>query len=345
MMLVDVLDSLETMGLAAEPKRPPKSLSNFTLRLKVIEHANFTAAVREIARLHRRGREAGVAECLLLVAQTGSGKSTLVKFYRQRFPARVEEGVTKIQVLSVDTPACPSVRELAETILQALGDPASEKGSTAFKTRRIVKLFKQCGVEILFVDEFQEFFDGRHVAESLRVSNWLKKLINKVRIPVILVGLPRSIQVTNINPELRRRFAAPHYLEPFGFSTVAEQTEFRAALKRIQAAIPVGTIELGSHEIAQRFYFASHGLIDYVVKIVDDAVSRGGSGREGAITLGDYAKAFKRTVWSTVPDELNPFHPRAKLRLLTRKREPFDICDAVANYTATASQMKGQSRQ
>jgi hypothetical protein len=344
-MFTDVLNALETMGLEGDIARPCKASSNFTLRLKVIEHANFTAAVREIARLHRRGREAGVAEGLLLVAQTGSGKSTLVKFYRQRFPHRVENGVTRIPVLAVDTPEYPSVRELAETILQALGDPASEKGSAAFKTRRIVRLFKECGVEVLFIDEFQHFFDGRHVAESLRVSNWLKTLINKVRIPVILVGLPRSIGVTNINPQLRRRFAAPHYLMPFGFSTEEERIEFRSVLKSIQAAVPVGTVPLESYEIAQRFYFASHGLIDYVVKIVDDAVSRGGSGDECSITLDDYAKAFKRTVWSTVPDELNPFHPAAKLRLLTRQREPFDIWDDISNYTATSSQMKGRRRQ
>ena len=108
------------------------------------------------------------------------------------------------------------MKDLAEAILRALGDPAAAKGTTAEKTQRIIGFFRECGVQLLLIDEFQHFFDGTRVAESRRVSDWLKLLINKVGLPVVLAGLPRAIQVVNINPQLRRRFAAPYYMEPVG---------------------------------------------------------------------------------------------------------------------------------
>lgn len=339
----DQVHSLLTLGIEeGSAAALPAAISNFTLRKEFIEHPKFTAVIREIARIHQRGRAAGVAEGLLLVAQTGSGKTTALEYYRARFPRSVEAGVTKIPVLFVETPESPSVKDLAEAILHALGDPAASKGTAAAKTQRIVMFFRECGVQLLLIDEFQHFFDGSRVTESRRVSDWLKSLINKVGVPVVLAGLPRAIQVVNINPQLRRRFATPYYMEPFSFATAPDRLEFRGVLKSIQARLPNGSVDLSGADMARRFYFASHGLFDYVVKIIDDAASRGGTGPGGMLSMADYARAFKAVVWSAAPDQLNPFIETAKLRLLTQPLEPFDIWDDVANYTTRASSRKKQ---
>lgn len=314
----------------------PAAVANFTLRKEVIEHPKFTAAIREIARIHHRGRSVGVAESLLLVAQTGSGKTTVLEYYNAKFARTVVAGITRIPVLLVETPESPSVKDLAEAILHALGDPAAAKGTTASKTQRIVLFFKECGVELLLLDEFQHFFDGSRVTESKRVSDWLKALINKVGVPVVLAGLPRAIQVVNLNPQLRRRFATPYYMEPFAFTTDPDRLEFRGVLNLLQTRLPNGSIDISEANIARRFYFASHGLFDYVVKIIDDAASRGGTGPDGMLTMADYARAFKTVVWSAAPDQLNPFIPTATLRLLNQPLEPFDIWDDIAQYITRA---------
>ncbi len=325
---------LLVLGLEpAEAAELSRKSSVFTLRKEIIEHTKFTKAIREIARLHQRGREARVAEGMLLVAQTGSGKTTLLEYYERGFPRALLDGVMMIPVLRVDTPESPSVKDLAEAILSALGDPAAAKGTTAAKTRRICHFFRVCGVELLLIDEFQHFFDGTRVTESRRISNWLKLLMIKVRVPVVLAGLPRSIQVVNLNPQLRRRFAAPFYMEPFAFGTKEEQLELRGVLGGIQQGLPKGSVDISEANMALRFYYASHGLFDYIVKVIDDAASRGGSGAGGQLTMADYAMAFKRVVWFDAPDSLNPFMEKASLRLLTKPLEPFDIWDDIANYT------------
>ena len=337
----DEIHNLLTLGATENATHSLTSeVANFTLRNEVIEHPRFTAVIREIARIHQRGRAAGVAEGMLVVAQTGSGKTTALEYYGAKFPRLIEAGITRVRVLYVETPESPSVKDLAEAILRALGDPAAAKGTTADKTLRIIRFCKECGVELLLIDEFQHFFDGRRKTECGRVSDWLKSLINKVGVPVVLAGLPRAIQVVNINPQLRRRFSTPYYMEPFAFTTKSDQTEFRAVLKSMQARLPTGSVDISEANLARRFYFASHGLFDYVVKIIDDAASRGGTGPGGMLSMADYARAFKSAVWADAPDQLNPFFEKATLRLLTQPLEPFDIWDDIAQYTARPSRRR-----
>ncbi|OGB35319.1 MAG: hypothetical protein A3F78_11755 [Burkholderiales bacterium RIFCSPLOWO2_12_FULL_61_40] len=337
----DKLNELLRLGISdADKPDISQDFLHFTLRKKIIEHPRFTAAIREIARLHQRGQRSGIAEGMLLVAQTGSGKTTALEFYERRFPRIVVRETLKIPVLRVDTPESPTVKTLAEAILLAMGDPGAAKGTASEKTVRIIHYCKQCGVELLLIDEFQHFIDGNKPSESKRVTDWLKNLINKVCIPVILAGLPRAIAVVNSNPQLRRRFGAPFYMAPFGFDTSLEQREFRGVLKGIQLALPVPCVDLFEANLAQRFFYATHGLLDYVVKIVDDAVSRGGSGPSGQVTQPDLALAFKRSVWFDAPDMLNPFMEKATLRLLNRHLEPFDIWDEITQYTSPSGYRK-----
>lgn len=334
-----------TLGLSeSSVSEKSKCLMTFTLRKQVIEHPKFTLAIREIARLHERGKAVGVAEGMLFVAQTGSGKTTVLQYYESRFPRIETTRGTRIPVLRVDTPESPSVKTLAEAILFAMGDPAAAKGTATAKTNRIIHFFNECGVELLFIDEFQHFYDGRRASESKRVSDWLKNLINKVGIPVVLAGLPRSISVVNANPQLRRRFGAPHYMQPFGFDNQEEKLEFRGVLNVIQSRLPVPCIDLSEANIAQCFFFASHGLLDYVVKIIDDAVSRACIDFGAQLTQKSFEASFKRTIWLDAPDHLNPFSKGATLRLLNRTLEPFDIWDDITQYTSIQGYQKAVNR-
>lgn len=333
------IDRLVSLGLAASPAIP--SLAGFTLRKTLIEHAIFQETVRTIARVHQRWRDTGVAEGLLVVAQTGAGKSTTLKFYRDQFPRYETPEGTQIPILYVATPESPSVRDLAEAVLDAFGDPAADKGSARAKTRRILNFVKKCGVQMIVIDEFHHFHDGNR-QEAKRVSNWLKLLIEQLNIPVILAGLPRAIAVVNRNPELRRRFCAPFYLRPFGFKEADEKVEFRAVLKRMHSLVPGACECVSFHDeaMAERFFYASSGLIDYVVKIIDRAVSNTSADYGGKVTQECLEQAFKDAVWPTAPLILNPFNQKAKFRLLTKPGEPFDIWDDPRKYTSPTTSAK-----
>jgi hypothetical protein len=337
----NLFHQLSNIGLSEKDQRNcTNPAATFSLRKEIIETPQFTEAVREIARRHRRGVEAKVAEGMLLVAQTGSGKTTVLGYYASKFPPRKTPTGMKIPVVRVTTPAAPSVKMLAETILLSMGDPAAASGNTTVKTNRIIYLFKSCGVELLMIDEFQHFIDGNRTAECRKVTDWVKSLIDSLGIPVILTGLPRSILVLNSNPQMRRRFGAPFYMSPFSFYDRKNQLEFRGVLSELQNSLPIQCTDLSEPNMARRFYFASHGLMDYIVKILDDAVSRCGAAGKMRIELADLATSFQRAIWMSAPDELNPFSGMKKFRLLNKPFEPFDVWDDIYQYLGEVPKKK-----
>lgn len=339
------LEQLLTLGLD-EANSPSMALkgTQFTLRRELIYYPQFSAAIREIAHIHSRWRECQLAGGLLFVGQSGSGKTTVQDAYSQNFPRRQLQHRAVIPVLKVLTPEGPTVKSLAEAILIALGDPAASRGSAPAKTQRIIHFIRECGVEMLMLDEFHHFFSTRRALEGARVTDWLKNLFNSVNIPVVLFGLPAAITALNSNQQLRRRFSAPHYIAPFGFETADEQLLFRGVLAQLQSRLKVPcAVDFSNAEVARRFYYASSGLIDYVVKVADDAASRLHGQAAAKLTMASLAQSFRTEVWGDVPDELNPFAATGKLRRLDKPREPFEGWDDPAQYTLSrrAAALKG----
>lgn len=304
----------------------------FSVRQSIIEHPGFCRALKEIADLHQQFLEAENCGGLLFTGQTGSGKTTVLTYYQSFFPPRNESDRRVVPVLLVTTPAAPTVKNLAEAILVALGDPAASKGTAEAKTTRIYRYLKECKVELLMIDEFQHFHDRRKASQARNMTDWLKNLFNEVKIPVVLAGLPRAFSVIRMNPQLQRRFSSPYYLEPFGFETKEQQMEFRAILKAIHKTLPLPSVELHEANLAQRFYFASLGLFDYVAKVIDKTVKLAGEYKAKRLTVGLFAQAFASEVWRGVPKRLNPFDQKAILRPLNKRGEPFEIWEDPAHY-------------
>lgn len=328
------IEELLNLGMDRNHASGGSRSAKYSLRRTIIHYPQYTAAMREIAGVHARWRDCRVAEGILFVGQSGCGKSTVIEQYADNFPRSRRNGKAVIPVLTVLTPEAPTVKSLAESFLTALGDPAASKGTTPAMTRRIIHFLSQCEVELILLDEFHHFFDGHRRAEGKRVTDWLKNLFNAAKLPVVLFGLPVAIQALNANQQLRRRFCAPHYISEFKFSTAEEQAASRGVLAHIQALLPVSSsISFSEPTVAKRFYFASCGLIDYVIKVIDEAVLRVERGEASAISLELLGAAFRYRVWADVPDLLNPFLTTAKLRRLDKPREPFELWDDPAQYT------------
>jgi len=296
----------------------------FSVRHQVIEFNAFREGWRKISHVHDRGIHAQIAGGLLLVGQSGAGKTTLIEHYRDSFPITEHPEQTLVPILVVQTPAMPTVKNLAEAILHALGDPDVNKGSTEEKTRRIFKLLVACHVELLIIDEFQHFCDSRRRSVANQVADWLKGVLNVARIPVVVVGLPRAEEVIRMNEQLARRFSSVFFLRPFNFHTKEGQKEFRGLLKTVQEFIPVRCIEFHEANLALRFFIATNGLIDYIAKIIDEAVQIAGRKRDPRIDWNVLAQAFEESVWRNAPKKLNPFNSDAEPRPLNKLGEPFE---------------------
>lgn len=303
-----------------------RRLSGYSIRNRIIEYPAYQDAMRRIERLHRRSSETGHPGGLLITGLSGSGKSTIKREYAGRFPADDDGVITRTSVLIVETPPAPTVKNFAESILIALSDPLSHKGSAEQKIQRIYDLIPKCGVELLIVDEFNHFVEHGRRNEVRRVSDLLKSLLNNAGIPMVLLGLPECELVLKLNPQLARRFSARYYLRPFGFDSDENITEFRGVLDAIQSSLPIQSVCWSSLKtgMARRFYYATFGLIDFICKIADGAVELAKELGRSEIDESVLAGAFVEEVWRDVPPQLNPFLASdPMLRPLVQPGEPF----------------------
>ena len=79
--------------------------------------------------LRQKNEGYGVASCMLLTGESGSGKSELAKYDLKNNPVIEEEERTRIPVLHFELKSVSTPRDLLISLLVAIGDP--QKGKNA----------------------------------------------------------------------------------------------------------------------------------------------------------------------------------------------------------------------
>lgn len=294
-------------------------------RSRLVRYPVFEDAMRAIECCHFVGRHMlEEPDCLLITGVSGCGKSTLRKAYTARYPREELEDRTVIPVLGLELPSAPTVKNVAERILMAMGDPYADKGSAESKTARIITLFRECRVEIAMLDEFQQFADNSGGKIEYKVADWLKQLINATRVPFVLLGLPRCTSILEVNEQLRRRFLPRIHLEPFSIERRNNLLTFASVLKTLDERLPFeAPSAIAKPSAVEPMFYATHGLIDYLMKLVSEALRIALLGGRETVDMEILGKAFRSGIWAGADKESNPFSPTFVKRALTRRGEPF----------------------
>ncbi|AOY00915.1 TniB family NTP-binding protein [Jeongeupia sp. USM3] len=296
----------------------------YKLLIQPILHQRFQSAMFQIAEQHHRRRQYGQADGLLITGLSGAGKSTIIHTYCNEFPRTYEAQRTVIPVLLVPVPSSPTSRSLAAAILEAMGDRKSHVGTGPEKTTRLRELFQRCGVEMLFLDEFQHLLFAPNANAYRDVIDWLKNLLEGTHTGLVGCGLPIAEQAVKSNEQLTRRFSPVFSIKPFSQDVEDDFKEYRGILKVLETCLPLPSeVPLFEANLARRMHVASYGLLDYTIKILEGAVSAAGRAGIKSIALDVLAAGFRERVWRDVPDRLNPFHPESPLRPLDQYGEVF----------------------
>lgn len=292
----------------------------------VIHHAGFAEAVSHLQQIIEMCARGANPRHALLLGQSGTGKTWVAKYLQAMYPNDLKGEYATFQIICVETPAAPSIKSLAESLLIALQDPAPDRGTTTAKRARALHFAKLCKVRMIIFDEFQHFIDNGQSNSLQSVADWLKGFIDECGIPCVLMGLPRSAQILRINEQLRRRFSTHLQLLPFSIKSHWEFEEFQVVLNEFDMALPhQAQGRYAEPETAKRMYYASNGLIGYVRKLIVGAYELSMLGDHKEIDHELLRRVFIRDIWRDAPQELNPFAQGSALRKLDRPGEPFEI--------------------
>jgi hypothetical protein len=270
-----------------------------------IHHPRLRAVQRKMDRCVEWSTGAREPYCLLVVGQTGVGKTTLITDYVARNPREITPEATVIPVLSAGIPAPATMKAMATELLTKLGDPMAQRGTLSQQTWRLRRLLEFCQVKLIVLDEFNHFIDRDSDKVLRSVADWLKVLIDTTGIPMVLVGTLNSRSVLDANEQLRRRFGTHERLDPFRWDEEGE-SQFRRFLKELDGRLPLPERSaLADGDMAFRFFAASRGTIAGVMKIVRKATHLAIDHNLPRLELPLLARVFAEDVLDE--DTPNPF--------------------------------------
>lgn len=327
------------LPVAAEPA--PQSIGFLMPRI-LVPHTAWADAVNMLEQGLRYRRAGGEPAHLSVFGETGTGKTRLLEeFAKGHPPVRDPEGVTA-PVLYVKTPALPTAKNLAEATLFAIGDPAWCTGTESKQTNRLVTLLEACQVQMLILDDFQHFYDkGSHNVWH-HVADWLKILVERAKVCLVVAGLPVAKLVLHQNEQLERRLRAPAVLPRFDWRSPSLLAEFQAILESLTEVIAehIDLPPLHSDEMSFRIWCGSGGLLGYVVALLDQMLRDADDRKATSVSLADFHQAYLKAIAKNddAASAVMPFLPEftthlddnlhAKVASMgVRSRHPEDVAD------------------
>ncbi|MDQ5826637.1 MAG: TniB family NTP-binding protein [Chloroflexota bacterium] len=269
----------------------------------------------EITRCHQMNTMAAEPQCMLVTGPTGAGKTTLIETYVRRYPPEFTESGTHRPVVMATIPSPATIGNLTTSLLYALGDPLAGRGTIGAQTHRVMSYFRDCGTQLLILDELQHFVDRDSAKVLQNASNWLKTLIKETKVACVLVGLEgEAEQVVDINPQLARLFGDPYVLTPFRWDPDDPRTmdEFRRLMYEIEIRLPLNEpSDLSSLDTAARCYAASNGTISYLMALVRRATHLALLGGHERLDHTLLAQAFDQRLAGSRRAVQNPFRDEA----------------------------------
>lgn len=271
-------------------------------------------------------RETKIPRHLLVLGESGAGKSSLCKWVKHQYPKFTlpDRDVTPVLVVSV--PSGATISSVASSMLEQLGDPAAAFGTVSAKTTRVITLCRACQVEMLLFDEAQHIQDRGLAATHYKVGDWLKSLIDQTAIPTVLLGIPRLEELLRVNEQLRRRFSSRIRLVLGQDDKKTIHSECLQLFRSLGFCLPVplSSGNYGWDDLAMRLYYASDGRVGYIKTLLLFALEFALENKVGEIDPKLLEQVFTVKIWQEGVGKLNPFNPAFVFRRLDRGNEPFE---------------------
>ncbi|WP_227243271.1 TniB family NTP-binding protein [Paraburkholderia caribensis] len=294
------------------------------IRQSFINFTHVKTILASLNRLHEYRCHGEEAEHVMLLGESGVGKSTLLAHYVGKHPRIEHEEITEIPVLHAVLGQSPTPKNMASTLLKALGDPKWHAGKEQELTERLTLLIEECRVRLVVIDETNHLIDRGGEKTLHTAADWLKGLVNETRVSFVLAGIPRTRRLLDTNDQLRERFREVLEINRFSVENTSAVREFRSALKAFKGYFrDLPTVDISGKDIARLFAFATDGRLRDIRRLLVRAVQLAYEQSVPGLTVAVLAQAFRAVIYPGSPDERNPFHEKFNGVPLVTGDEPF----------------------
>lgn len=251
---------------------------------------------------------------ICLFGDSGTGKTTMCNSLVKKFSPYITTGngfVTKIvPTFYTSVPSPITIKGCANNMLRAMG-VKNKRGTADSLTHELVQQLKTAKTNMIIIDEFHHLLNNSN-AEA--VGKWIKNLINKVKIPIMLVGIPSFEALIDFDTQISSRFVMRHTLTNFSFNPVDENKDLERFVKTLAREYTVKAslddmVNFGNKEELLTLYIATGGSPDCIATIFKAAAKYSLIKGNNSVTLKDFEDVYStiNLAHSLIPKSDNPF--------------------------------------
>lgn len=295
------------------------------LQARFIPHQPYRDLQEQFGRLLRRRRAALAlgtfteGKGIAVVGASGSGKTTAVNRLLSKHSelARTKEDVELAEVVSLQVPSPATLKYVGSSMLNALGYPLTRDKPAAFIWDQVRHLLKHRQTLFVHLDEAQDLYSNTSPVARDAVVNTLKSLMNNKDWPVglILSGMPRIVELINIDDQLKRRISIVH-LNPVTMSSHGGEVTPMLARYADAAGLMLGE-GLREREFCARLVHAGANELGLIIEAILAGIEEALYLQSAELGCAHFAESFRRK--SGCVPAFNPFLATDFLRIDVRR--------------------------
>lgn len=274
-----------------------------------IEMEHCTDILNELDYVH--GRAVAGEPCGVVISgPTGSGKSSILKYYKTTWDDKLPAGEPS-PIVYIRTPSKPSEILMLESELKALGDPAPRKGTSNSKRERKEALIKNLHCKVFIYDDFQHVIEYRGTVVARQLLDELKNISEEYGVSLVFTGIT-TVEIGGlINEQINSRFSSLRRLKVMSVENDDEFNYFQEFLEDFSMTKGITNFDMASENSVHRFAYACGGDLRILNHITNKALHYFKLSKDKKIALEHFASAFDDVIseeWDDIKvRKVNPF--------------------------------------
>ena len=282
-----------------------------------------TQSLDHMRDIYARAPYEGEPPHMMILGESGVGKSTLLRRFFTDHPAVEHDDRTEVPVVYLEVPSRTSVSGLASATLFAMRSPFWDKGTRPQLTTQLMTVLRECSTRLVIFDEVNHLVDRGGQRTHHDAADWVKQLGRVGGVSLVLAGTPRARRLLEVNDQLRSRFGSVVTLHPFSVEN-GRAKEFSQVLRsflRLLDGMPC--LNLADDPLLRATAIATGGRLRSIRSLLVRAVQLASTLPQPKIDLPVLERAFKEAIYSHATPERNPFSRQFNGMPLTRVGEPY----------------------